>query len=247
MSFILFKNTDIIAFMITEQSKYDSMLQEMAIPFNQFHGITISMYDAVMKMKTYENDIRSTGNAKYNSQWRQMEIPAWYNEFIMNNYCNASMHIKRSEIPFQTGDNSEMLFDYEYDGIVFDIKTHGVNDNVMILNDMNAIDACIVKQGSLFLFVITEQYAMDDDGSFKIWHDKLKGKPSKYVSSNKNRRTRMRKKSAIIERMDLFEINYHNASMLKIMKQPHNSNGKPRPMKYMLDDRLIQPVSSIIW
>lgn len=103
------------------------------------------------------------------------------------------------------------------------------------------------KAGSLFLFVITEQYEMDDDGSFKIWHDKLKGKPSKYVSSNKNRRTRMRKKSAIIERMDLFEINYHNASMLKIMKQPHNSNGKPRPMKYMLDDRLIQPVSSIIW
>lgn len=168
-----------------------------------------------------------------------------YKHGIMNNYCNASMHIKRSEIPFQTGDNSEMLFDYEYDGIVFDMKTHGVNDNVMILNDMNAIDACIVKQGSLFLFVITEQYAMDDDGSFKIWHDKLKGKPSKYVSSNKNRRTRMRKKSAIIERMDLFEINYHNASMLKIMKQPHNSNGKPRPMKYMLDDRLIQPVSSI--
>lgn len=111
--------------MITEQPKYDSMLQEMAIPFNQFHGITISMYDAVMEMKTYENDIRSTGNAKYNSQWRQMEIQAWYNEFIMNNYCNASM--------------------------------------------------------------------------------------------------------------------------LKIMKQPHNSNGKPRPMKYMLDDRLIQPVSSIIW
>lgn len=75
---------------------------------------------------------------------------------------------------------------------------------------------------------------------------RIKGKPSKYVSSNKNRRMRMRKKSAIIERMDLFEINYHNASMLK-MKQPHNSNGKPRPMKYMLDDRLIQPVSSIIW
>lgn len=30
-----------------------------------------------------------------------------------------------------------------------------------------------------------------------------------------------------------------NAVMLKVMKQPHDSNGKPRPMKYMLDDRLI--------
>lgn len=39
----------------------------------------------------------------------------------------------------------------------------------------------------------------------------------------------------------------NNAVMLKTMKQPHDSNGKPRPMKYMLDDRLIQPVSSIIW
>lgn len=70
------------------------MLQEMVMPFNQFHGITISMYDAVMKMKAYEDDIRSSGNTKYNSQWRQMETPAWYNEFIMNKYCNASMHIK---------------------------------------------------------------------------------------------------------------------------------------------------------
>ena len=32
-----------------------------------------------------------------------------------------------------------------------------------------------------------------------------------------------------------------NAVMLKIMKQPHDSNGEPRPIKYMLDDRLIEP------
>lgn len=32
-----------------------------------------------------------------------------------------------------------------------------------------------------------------------------------------------------------------NAVMLKIMKQPHDSNGEPRPIKYMLDDRLIKP------
>lgn len=51
--------------MITSQSQYDSMLQEMVMPFNQFHGITISMYDAVMKMKAYEDDIRSSGNTKY--------------------------------------------------------------------------------------------------------------------------------------------------------------------------------------
>lgn len=41
MSSFYSKNADIIAFMITSQSQYDSMLQEMVMPFNQFHGITI--------------------------------------------------------------------------------------------------------------------------------------------------------------------------------------------------------------
>jgi hypothetical protein len=97
------------------------------------------------------------------------------------------------------------LFDYRLNR-VWDLKAHTVEqtfpisgrtrsgDAVAILNDVDAITACVDEQGLGFL-VLNGRAEMDEDGSFLAWHREFKSRQGKVAAPSNSGRSRMRKRS----------------------------------------------------
>ena len=139
-----------------------------------------------------ENEIT---NGPFQNEWQ-----GFYWETKGRQLLNAAF--KPSPEPPQTRfGNTE--FDYCLN-FVWDLKAHtkswcGPNgDHIKngttgaILNDVEAMDACVIKQGLGFLMVSGIAVA-DTDGSFVRWHRELKAKNGKKVSSSNSGKSRVRK------------------------------------------------------
>lgn len=77
---------------------------------------------------------------------------------------------------------------------------------------------------------------------FQKWHQELKGGKSKY-EINREKRTsvsRYRKTKIELQEILFLVVTSKNISSLGIHHQGRNSNGKPRPPKYMLDYETIK-------
>lgn len=73
--------------------------------------------------------------------------------------------------------------------------------------------------------------------TFQRWHTKLKGGPSAYEKKRRARTavSRYRKTSAELVEILFLRLDRRSVGALGRMNQGRNSNGKPRPPKYMLD------------
>lgn len=169
--------------------------------------------------------------ANYN--WRQMEWLGFYFEFKVK---------KRLKDVFQIpGDQfNQVEFDLRT-GFNWDIKTKARQSRSkgVILNDVTAMDRSVEMHGyhGEIIGVFDVEYN-DNDRSFKRWHDALKGSPSSYVKKQMGRpgvRSRQRKTSAVLR--EIYYILLGNDSLPRLDKMPQgkNSNGMPRPPKYMLN------------
>ena len=94
------------------------------------------------------------------------------------------------------------------------------------------MDQSVSAFGYHGLIIFCLDCVYDEDGSFKKFHDKLKGSKTKYVLTNikKRKKSRMRKKSATVSSinfviLDKVKLGNLNHNFQKNMK---NSNGKPR-------------------
>lgn len=202
----------------------------------------------ISEMRDYEI------NNHIHTNWRQMEWFGWYSEFLCT--TNKTNSFSRSQERFITATGASMFFDYVDDlsNIVFDLKStvayNGKCDHKLITNDLDAIKNIVRIHGRVLFAVITAEPVMDDDDSLRIWHDKLKGRKTKYVrlGEKHGRPHRKRKKSVILSRVDIFDIN-SNAIIesMPVMHQGKNSNGKDRPPKMILDTSIINPVCSYQW
>jgi hypothetical protein len=76
-------------------------------------------------------------------------------------------------------------FDYALNR-VWDLKVHTHGSDWVILNDADAIRACVREQGLGFL-IVTGDAHMDVDGQFAAWHREFKGKPSAASNSGVSR------------------------------------------------------------
>jgi uncharacterized protein YeeX (DUF496 family) len=178
---------------------------------------------------------------KANGQWKQMEWVGWFFEF-------KAFQILTSKLGGTIGPKyGNTTFDYMKSGLVWDFKSHIKNASShpwAILNDSEAVDACISNYNSLG-FVIAEGTAdYDEDGSFKSWHDALKGGKSDYEKERIRRGapSRKRKISLNVER---FRIIYLTKQYLQdgiakgwinyFQKNMRNANGSARRNKYMIN------------
>ena len=80
----------------------------------------------------------------------------------------------------------------------------------------------------------------NQERSFQKWHDKIKGKPSKYAIREgerikKNKSSRLRKVEGKLKYILLLIIKKNNLSDLIIHRQGRNQGGEDRKPKYMLD------------
>ena len=168
--------------------------------------------------------------ADYN--WRQMEWWAFYFE-----YKFRALFSNRLTIPGERFDRVQ--FDLKGE-INWDLKAKAITlgDNNVILNDKTSMENSIARHGYHGEIIGLCDVEYDDEARrFQHWHTQLKGGLSTYEKKRKSRTStsRRRKKSAALKEVVFVIFEEHDLPKLLTMKQGRNSNGLPRPEKYMLD------------
>lgn len=168
--------------------------------------------------------------ADYN--WRQMEWWAFYFEHL----CHQRLRGK-FEIPGERF--GTVGFDLK-GSVNWDMKAKAIksDDHKCILNDCGAIDATIKKYGEHgVLIALCDVEYNDVNRTFQQWHSELKGGLSAYEKERRTRTEVSRYRKTKAELTELLFLRFDKASIgrLGCMNQGRNSNGAPRPPKYMLD------------
>jgi hypothetical protein len=172
---------------------------------------------------------------KANFNWRQMEWWGFYFEYLCYQKLQGAFIIPGD----QYGKVRTACFDLK-GSINWDLKAKAIksDDHRSILNDTEAMSWSIREYGAHGLIVaLCDVEYNDNNRTFQKWHQKLKGGKSKY-EINREKRTsvsRYRKTHATLREILFLIVTSKNISALGIHHQGRNSNGKPRPPKYMLD------------
>lgn len=167
--------------------------------------------------------------------WRQMEWWGFYFEML----CHRRLAGKFSIPGDKYGSAATSCFDLKR-SINWDLKAKAIksDDHRSILNDTEAMDWSIKEYGvhGLMIGLCDVEYN-DNDRTFQRWHEELKGGKSKYQLEREQRTSvsRYRKTRAELQEVLFLAVTPKNISLLGIHHQGRNSNGKPRPPKYMLD------------
>ena len=168
--------------------------------------------------------------ADYN--WRQMEWWAFYFEYKVQ-------QILQDKFEFPGDAYNNTCFDMK-GAINWDMKAKAIksDETKVILNDVCAMQVSIENSGFHGeIIALCDVKYNDDDRTFQKWHSELKGGKPKYELERENRTSvsRYRKTEATLTEIALLVLKKEDLPMLSIMKQGRNSNGKPRPEKFMLD------------
>ena len=107
------------------------------------------------------------------SNWRQMEWIGFWFEHVVENQV----------IPKTGGSRGPKFGRTEFDfqrNHVWDLKVHLDGSDWLILNDQEAVKACLDDNSGLGYIILEGTAEFDEDGEFKSWHDMLKGGSSAY-------------------------------------------------------------------
>jgi len=179
--------------------------------------------------------------ADYN--WRQMEWWAFYFEYKMR-------QVLKGKFDFPGDDYNNTCFDMK-GAINWDMKAKAIksDETKVILNDVAAMQESIDRSGLHGeIIALCDVKYNDTDRTFQKWHTELKGGKSNYELERENRTSvsRYRKTEATLIEIVLLILRKENLDTLLIMRQGRNSNGKPRPEKYMLDLETIDKFENYI-
>ncbi|MBI5650919.1 MAG: hypothetical protein HZC40_10830 [Chloroflexi bacterium] len=124
--------------------------------------------------------------------------------------------------------------------INWDFKSKAIksDDHRAILNDQAAMDRSIQQYGKHGLIVaLCDVEYNDANRTFQKWHTQLNGGKSKYEIAREQRTSvsRYRKRRAVLTEILFLVIHSRNVRHLEIYHQGRNSDGTPRPPKYMLN------------
>ncbi|GIV99799.1 MAG: hypothetical protein KatS3mg058_1203 [Roseiflexus sp.] len=170
-----------------------------------------------------------------NYNWRQMEWWSFYFEYLCRDRLKSDFTIPGDSF----GKVKTACFDLKRT-INWDLKVKAIksDDHRSILNDKRAIDNSIGKYDAHgFIVALCDVEYDDDNRTFQKWHEELKGGKSKYEKEREQRTivSRYRKTRAVLQEILFLLVTPENRHNLLEYRQGRNSNGKPRPTKYMLD------------
>lgn len=170
-----------------------------------------------------------------NFNWRQMEWWGFYFEYLCYKRLDNSFSIPGDRY----GKARTACFDIK-GSINWDLKAKAIksDDHRSILNDTEAMNWSVREYGAHGLIIaLCDVEYNDKNRTFQKWHQKLKGGKSKYEIKREQRTSvsRYRKTRAVLQEILFLVVTPNNISALGIHHQGRNSNGKPRPPKYMLD------------
>ena len=171
-------------------------------------------------------------NANY-KHWKQMEWFGWYFQFLCEKNLKPILTIP---CPKRFG---RVSFDGFYK-IPWDFKAHvnRPNKNDLIVNDSEATSLAITEYGAVGLILAQgDAKYNDEDGSFKRWHDNLKGGLSRYEIERiqRNAKSRLRKVEFSLKSISFIKID--DELLIKsgtFQKNFRNADGHPRRPKVLL-------------
>ncbi len=188
-------------------------------------------------------EMRDAGYA----HWKQMEWIGFYFQFLCDTKLTSVL-----EIP------GPKYGRVEFDGfseIPWDFKAHpdknatGQENKSVIVNDRLAIVAAIKQFGGAGLILaIGDAVYNDQDRSFQIWHQELKGGLSNYEKERILRKapSRLRKTSFKLKEIRLILLDDKAVQGLGSFQEGfRNSDGSPRNAKVLLGLDEVIPVSII--
>lgn len=171
-------------------------------------------------------------------QWKQMEWQGWYFQYRCESLFEGIV-----DMPGKRYGNTE--FD-AFSEITWDMKTHVSNSKSreIICNDTEATMRTIADYGyyGLILAVGEAEYN-DEDGTFKQWHDALKGEKSKYVLEQEKKygKSRIRKVKFVLSEIYFacFDLETLKQCSNSFQKNFKNADGSPRREKNKINTRRI--------
>ncbi len=176
---------------------------------------------------------------KHDYHWRQMEWIGFYFEF-------RAKQILASTMGGGVGPTiGNVTIDYAIRNEPWDFKAHPEKPDGgwMYLNDVEAVDTCALHLGGIGWVIAVGRASYDTDGSFKAWHDGLKGKRSRYEVERiaRGAPSRRRKRSFECTHFVVAKVTtpegIRGAIQDKLLTAgmqsgQRNSNGRPRRAKY---------------
>jgi len=174
--------------------------------------------------------------AQYN--WRQMEWWAFYFEHLCQQALAPEFHIPGERFGAVTFDIAR--------SVNWDLKSKAIKSDQhnAILNDCSAMDESISLRGEHGVVIaLCDVEYNDADRTFQKWHTALKGGLTKYEKARRARTevSRYRKTRAILTEVLFLRFDATTVLRLGTMHQGRNSNGRPRPPKYMIDLEEVEP------
>ena len=174
-------------------------------------------------------------------QWRQMEWIGWYFEFKARKIIIENLGGSKGPKDDSTS------FDYRGKN-VWDLKAHIENASShpwIIINDKESVDLCMQSYGVMGMIIAQGVAEYDDNkGTFKAWHDELKGGCSDYEKDRVRRGapSRRRKIAFRLRRIEALWLNSDQVTKGLVegwidffQKGMRNANGYARRPKYELN------------
>jgi hypothetical protein len=171
--------------------------------------------------------------------WRQMEWIGFYFEF------RAKQILSKAMAGGAGPTIGNVTIDYAVRGEPWDFKAHPSKPSGgwVYLNDVAAVDTCALHLGGIGWVIAVGEAEYDEDGSFKRWHDDLKGERSVYEAERiaRGAPSRRRKRSFkcthfIVAKVDdtkqISQAIEDRLLTAKMQAGQRNSNGKTRRAKY---------------
>lgn len=177
--------------------------------------------------------------------WKQMEWIGFYFEW-------AARQVLVRELGGGIGPRyGSVEFDYQNNGI-WDFKAHPNQSNAWTyLNDVEAVDRCIMEKGHLAWVIAVGDVEYEETNEFKLWHDQLKGKTSRYEIERIRRGARSRKRKVAFSMENILIVEFRSikekdmaldSGWLRNNMQAgqRNANGSSRNPKYGINIELIR-------
>lgn len=166
--------------------------------------------------------------------WRQMEWIGFYFQFLCERHLRGVVQIPGPEYGKPRFDGFKQT--------PWDFKAHAINtsSHQVIVNDSSAIASAIQDYGAVGLVIALGkvQYNDEDKRTFQKWHDRLKGKRSKYVLARIQRGawSRLRKVSFDLQQISFIKITDETLVRCGSFQTGfRNAGGAPRQPKVLID------------
>lgn len=168
------------------------LAETLVSPRDEASALIAVLADAITGYWDGRTCVETMRSSEYRN-WRQTEWVGWYFEYL---------GVPALVDAFGGGPRKVLNTSFDYSlRSTWDLKAHGTGkERGAILNDLDAIDACLLEGTGLGFIVLTGDSDFTDSASFDTWHREQRG------ASERHERSRALKSGFTPRRLDAFHL-----------------------------------------